>query len=176
MLLWHIGMTVLIVRYVFRDPRMDLRWVLVGSVLPDVIDKPIGAVVFHDTFGTHRVFGHTLLFPVLALFLVLLATRRGTALRKGLIGVVIGWFVHLILDGVWLSPEAFLWPLFGLSFPPIAGSELLDLVGRMIRSPWIWAGEALGAWYLAWLWRTQVRSHGGLRRFAAEGTVPLTRP
>ena len=44
MIFWHLGPTTLIVRYVFRDPAMDLRWVLAGSLLPDLIDKPWIAV------------------------------------------------------------------------------------------------------------------------------------
>ncbi len=40
MIFWHLGITVLIARYVFRDPNMDLRWLMLGSLLPDVIDKP----------------------------------------------------------------------------------------------------------------------------------------
>lgn len=173
MILWHLGLTVLVARYVFRDAAMDLRWVLIGSILPDLIDKPIAAVMFHDTFQTHRVYGHTLVLPVLTLIAVLLATSRRSAVRRGLIGLVIGWLLHLVLDGVWLSPEAFLWPGFGFTFPPIADSGLWALLGRMLRSPWIWAGEAVGAAYLLMLWRRRLSGPGEIRRFLRQGTIPL---
>lgn len=173
MILWHVGITLLIVRYVFRDPSMDLRWVALGSILPDLIDKPIGSVLFHQTFQAHRIYGHTLLFPVVSLVAVMALTRRGTPVRKALIGVVLGVFVHLILDGVWVSPDTFLWPLFGFGFPKVAGSDFPTLISAMVTSPWVWLGEALGAAYLVYLWRRHLSARGELRRFAAEGTIPL---
>lgn len=171
MILWHLGITVLVVRYVFRDPNMDLRWVLVGSILPDVIDKPIGSVFFNDTFGTHRLFAHSVLFPLLALGVVIVATGRGSALRKGLIGLVIGCLVHLVLDAAWADPEGFWWPLFGFGFTPVADSAFPELLGAVLSNPWVWAGEAVGLAYLVMLWRTHLR--GGMRRFLREGTIPM---
>jgi hypothetical protein len=173
MILWHLGITVLIVRYVFRDPRMDLRWIMVGSLLPDVIDKPIGSIFLHETFGTHRLVAHALVFPVVALGVALLLTRRGTALRRGVIAVVIGCFIHLLLDGVWTGPETFLWPFFGLEFPRVAGSDFATLVRTMLQSPMVWLGEAVGAAYLGYLWRRHLRSPGALRRFADDGRIPM---
>ena len=35
MLFWHLGATVALVRYSFRDDRMDLRFLMLGAVLPD---------------------------------------------------------------------------------------------------------------------------------------------
>lgn len=171
MIFWHLGMTVLIVRYVFRDPKMDLRWVLAGSILPDVIDKPIGSILFNDTFRTHRLFSHSVLFPVAGLVVVLLATRRGSALRKGLIGLVIGALIHLVLDAAWADPEAFWWPLFGFEFPHVADSAFGPLLGAMLRNPWVWAGEAVGLAYLAYLWRA--RLDGEIGGFLKTGTIPL---
>jgi len=173
MILWHVGATVAIARYVFRDPAMDLRWVAAGSLLPDVLDKPIGALFFNDIFGTHRLWAHALLFPVLLLFGSILATRRAGALRKGLIGLVIGMFIHLLLDGAWVDPEAFLWPLFGFEFPEIIDSDLGALVSRMVRDPLVWIGEAAGLGYLAWLWLRRLSPGGGLRTFARDGKIPL---
>lgn len=173
MIVWHLGITLLVVRYVFRDPAMDLRWVLVGSLLPDVIDKPIGSIFFHDTFGNHRIFAHALVFPVTLLLVVMLVTRRGTAMRRGAIGLVIGCFIHLVLDGVWTSPDGFLWPFFGLEFPRVAGSDFYALVAEMVRSPFVWAGEAAGIAYLVVLWRRYLTEPGALRRFASDGRIPL---
>jgi len=173
-ILWHLGATVLIVRYVFRDPAMDLRWVLVGSILPDLIDKPIGSVFFHDTFGTHRLFAHSIVFPITAFALVLLVTRRDTERRRGSIGLVIGVFVHLLLDAAWATPEAFWWPFFGWEFPTVFESDLLSLLQRMLSDPVVWVGEAIGAAYLVMLWRRYLSADGQLRRFWREdGRIDL---
>lgn len=173
MILWHLGLTTLIVRYVFRDPTMDLRWVLAGSLLPDLIDKPIGAILWNDTFHNHRLFAHALVGPVVLLTIAMLATRRGTTGRRAAVGVVIGCFVHLVLDGVWTSPEAFLWPLFGFDFPRVAGSDFATLVGDTIRSPYTWAGEAIGAAYLLYVWRRHLSRPGELVGFMRTGRVPM---
>lgn len=174
MIFWHLGATTLMVRYVFRDPDMDLRWVLAGSLLPDVIDKPIGSIFFHDTFGTHRLFAHSVLFPMVALAVVLIATTRASAIRKGLIGAVIGVFVHLLLDAAWASPEAFWWPLFGTEFPRVLDSDLVSLLGRMLSDPLVWAGEVIGLGYLVFLWRRYLAEPGALQRFiGADGAVPM---
>lgn len=176
MILWHLGATVLIVRYVFRDPDMDLRWVMAGSILPDVIDKPIGSVFFQSTFGTHRVFAHSIMFSILAFAVVLIATRRGTNWRRGFIGLVIGMFIHLLLDAAWATPEAFWWPFFGWQFPKVLDSDLLSLVGRMVSDPLVWAGEVVGAAYLVWLWRRYLAADGAVRRFVRrDGRIALPR-
>jgi membrane-bound metal-dependent hydrolase YbcI (DUF457 family) len=172
---WHLGLTVLIVRYVFRDPKMDLRWILVGSLLPDVIDKPVGSIFFHDTFGSHRLVAHAVVFPIVVLAVIMISTRRDTARRRGAIGVVVGCFIHLLLDGVWTSPETFLWPFFGFEFPRVAGSEFGTLVRSMLESPMVWLGEGLGAAYLVYLWRRHLSAPGDLKRFAGDGRVALRR-
>lgn len=171
MIFWHLGMTLLAVRYVFRDPNMDLRWVLVGAILPDVIDKPIGSILFNETFRTHRLFSHSVLFPVVALLVVLVATRRGSVIRKGLIGLVIGALLHLVLDAAWADPEAFWWPLFGLEFPHVADSAFPDLLYSMVTNPWVWVGEAIGLAYLVFLQRT--RLEGRVGDFVRTGRIPL---
>lgn len=173
MIFWHLGITVLFARYAFRDPRMDLRWVLVGSILPDLIDKPIGSVLFNESLGTDRLIAHAVVFPVLSMAVVIAVTNRGTGLRKGLIGLVIGCLFHLVLDGAWSDPEAFWWPFFGVDFPLRAESAFGPLVRRMISDPLVWAGEAVGAAYLAYLWHSYLRREGGLRGFARSGRIPM---
>ena len=174
MIFWHVGVTMAVVRYAFRDPAMDLRWVAAGSLLPDVLDKPIGSILFVDTFDSHRLFGHALAFPVVGLFVVLAVTRRGTALRKGLIGLVVGTLVHLVLDGAWADPEALWWPLFGFDFPQRVPASLAPLL-RDMASDWrVWVGEAVGLLYLVYVWWVYLREEGAVRRFMAEdGRLPM---
>ena len=173
MIFWHLGVTTLAVRYIYRDPAMDLRWVWVGALLPDLIDKPIGAVLFNESLGAHRLFAHAIVFPVVVFFSVLVATRRGSGIRRGLIGLVIGMLFHVVLDAAWAEPEAFLWPFFGWDFPPADPSSLGPLVRHMMSQPLVWVGEAVGLAYLIYLARTRVREAGGWRRVLREGTIPL---
>ena len=173
MFLWHIGATVALGRYVFRDAAMDLRWLAAGSILPDVIDKPIASILFNDTFHAHRVYGHTLAFPVLGLVAALVFPRRGSRIRKAAFAVVLGVFMHLVLDGAWTSPDAFLWPLFGWAFPTSSGSDFATLVRTMVTDPLVWVGEGFGAAYLIYLWRRHLNAPGALRRFLRDGRIPM---
>ncbi len=45
--------------------RVDIRLQLVGSLLPDIIDKPVGQFFFRETFSNDRIFSHTLLFLII---------------------------------------------------------------------------------------------------------------
>lgn len=172
MILWHVGATLAAARYVFRDPGMDLRWVAVGSLLPDLIDKPIGSIMFHDIFGTHRLVAHSIVFPVIVLAAVLTVTRRGSASRSAAIGVVIGSLFHLVLDGAWADPAAFWWPALGAGFPEVADSAFVPLLRRMVADPWVWAGEAVGAAYLVYLRRRWIAEAGGLVAVLHSGRIP----
>ncbi len=113
---------------------------------------------------------------MVGLAVVLIATQRGSAIRKGLIGATIGVFVHLLLDAAWASPEAFWWPLFGTEFPRVFDSDLPSLLSRMLSDPLVWAGEVLGLGYLVFLWRRYLGEAGDLRRFATVDGAVAMRP
>ncbi len=105
MLCWFAGLSLLAVWLVFRSPALDHRVVVAGSVLP------LAEVVL----GGPRLL-HTLLGAVAALTAVMLATRSRRLLRRRLLGLPIGLFMHLVLDGVWADTRLFWWPAFGSSF------------------------------------------------------------
>lgn len=152
MLFWHVGGALFLGRWVFRDPSMDLRVLVLGAVLPDLIDKPIGSVFFTSYFGTGRIYAHTLLFAVAVLFGVMAVTRRGSAARKRWMALPIGVFLHLLLD-MPLDSATLWWPALGLEFPSFAKGALVDLVAYLLRSPWVVAQELLGLGYLIGLYR-----------------------
>jgi hypothetical protein len=136
MVLWFAGLSWLIVWLVFRDPAFDYRFVLVGALLPDVLDAP---------FGGARV-AHTLLASAAVLIVVMLATQQRRRVRRSLLAIPIGTMLHLVLDGMWTVTEVFWWPLFGTSF----GDEPLPSVDR----GWLLVGmEVVGGLVLAWCWR-----------------------
>jgi len=85
---------------------MDYRLVFIGSLLPDLIDKPLGMILLPLNNG--RIFGHTLFF-----ILILLAI--GLKHRKALY-LSFASILHLIEDEIWNEPETLLWPLLGFDF------------------------------------------------------------
>lgn len=110
----HMGLTIAIV-YTFhrmRSPRLDLdyRLVILGSLLPDIIDKPIGYVIFQKYYENGWIYGHTLLFSV-----VLLILSYSIATKYSVLGF--STLLHLIEDGVvTYMPGTFFWPLLGWNF------------------------------------------------------------
>lgn len=129
--------------------QIDLRLLLIGSILPDIIDKPVGQVFFRDTFSNGRIFCHTLLFPLLVAFAGLYLYRRYR--KTWPLVLSFGTFVHLILDQMWLEHRALLWPLYGFAF------EKIDLTGYeegilhgLRTSPAVYVPEIIGAGILVW--------------------------
>src|SRR5262245_66662022 len=102
MFLWYVGLSVLLVALVFRSVGIDYRLVALGALAPVVVDAFIGG----------RSFGHTLLFPVALLVLVMVATiGRPRLLRRRLLCFPIGVFCGLVLSGAFTDSHRFWWPL-----------------------------------------------------------------
>ena len=153
MLFWHVGGSVLLFRYLFRDPGVDLRFLAAGAIISDVIDKPIGRIIWADHFRTGRVFGHTLLFFAVVLAVAMVLTERGTGRRKQWVAFSVGIMFHLILDAMWVTPETLLWPVLGSSFPPGVEDYWAGLLGRIVGDPSVVLEEVAGLAYLVYLWR-----------------------
>ena len=172
MLFWHVGSSVLLFRYLFRDPGVDLRFLAAGAILPDVIDKPIGRIFWADTLGTGRIYGHTLVFFVVVLFVVMVLSSRGTTWRRRWVALAVGVMFHLLLDGMWLIPDTLLWPLFGWEFPASFDDYWAGFFGRFLSDPLLMVQELFGLGYLTFLWRKAGLSDPVRRaRLFEEGTV-----
>lgn len=170
MLFWHLGGTVALIRYAFRDERMDLRFLMVGAILPDLIDTPVGLVAW-ERFQTVRLASHSLTLAALLMVAVMLTTRRGRP-RKRWMPVAIGVLMHLFLDAMWASPETLWWPLLGWEFTRTGLATVGDYMAWLFRDPRTWAGEIVGLVYLAVLaGRAGLFGREALGRFLRTGRV-----
>ena len=106
MLLWFAIVAPVLVAEVFRSPMVDYRTVALGALLP-LVEVVSGGITFVL---------HTLLGPVAALALVMGVTVNRRLLRRRLLGIPIGLFIHQVLDASWASRELFWWPAFGWGF------------------------------------------------------------
>jgi inner membrane protein len=124
--------------------RIDMRLLIIGLLLPDIIDKPIGLFIFRDTFSNGRIFSHTLLFLILiTLGGLYLYWRRN---KLWLLVLAFGTFTHLILDQMWLEPRTLLWPLYGFSFPRTDLTNWTwDMLHALLTNPAVWLPELAGA-------------------------------
>ncbi len=137
MVLWFVCLSIAGVFVIFRDAAMDYRMVSLGAVLADPID-----------FAVRGGIGpmHSLTVAVGLLLAVMGVTFGRRLLRRRLLGLVIGIFAHLVLDGAWLITDAFWWPLGGS-----VGAQRLPSVER----GWtvVVVQEVIGLIVGAWLWR-----------------------
>lgn len=151
MLFWHVGATTAFVRYAFRDPAMDLRFLALGAVVPDLIDLPIG-ILWWDALESVRLVAHSLTFGALVMVGVLAATRRGPR-RKQWMLFAVGILVHLALDAMWQAPETLWWPFLGTDFTAAGFDTYGAYVSDLLTDPVMWAGELAGLAYVVWMGR-----------------------
>ena len=136
MLLWFVGLAMVISWNVFRDPALDHRLLALGALLPLLVEAPLGHV------GPL----HSLLGAFMVLMAVMVATVGRRRLRRRLLALAIGVFLHLLLDGVWATGDVFWWPLSGWSFDDTPLPELDRSWGVVLVL------EAIGAVALCWAW------------------------
>ncbi len=150
---------------------LDIRLVLLGSLLPDIIDKPLGQVLFRQTLGNGRVFSHTLLFLFLTGASGLFLYRRSS--RTWLLALALGTGAHLVLDSMWRAPRTLLWPAYGLAFEKMdveLGQWLQDLWDGLVTNPAVYVPEIIGLIVMAWfLW--SLFGQGKLGVFIRRGRV-----
>ena len=140
MFLWFIATSVLTIYLVFTDPRFDYRWLVIGALVPDLIDAP---------FGGARVM-HSLVGAVGLLALAMLVSIGRRPLRKQLLAVPIGVLLHIVFDGAFTNKNVFWWPFTGgFDDAPLPIAErslglnlLLELAGAVMLF-WCWRAFAL---------------------------------
>lgn len=153
LLLGHLGLTIGLARVLSRD--VDVRWVAVVSLLPDLCDKPLRywiAPAF--TQGNTRTVGHSLTMILVCLLVVYLGRR---VIRAPWVMALLVW-MHAILDGMWRPAlhVSLLWPWAGHDFPPldeVGLRGLLDHLKRNLSDPVNLVGEVVGGLILLRLWR-----------------------
>jgi LexA-binding, inner membrane-associated putative hydrolase len=152
LLFGHVGLTIGLARAFSRE--VDVRWIAVASMLPDIIDKPLRYFIAPAfTQGNTRTVGHSLTVIVVGMVVLLL---RRTIREAGVVALVLP--LHLLLDGMW-GPDlrvSLLWPWAGHGFPPLNEVGMLGLWNHLVRNlsdPVNLAGELGGMLVLGYLWR-----------------------
>jgi len=143
----HLGLTLAAAKLTERfGLRPDIAIVLLGSILPDLIDKPLGYLIY-GSMASGRIFAHTLLF------LLVLAALAAILKSRPLGSLAFGVLAHQALDTIWTTPVIFLWPLLG-DFPVKAHMSVLsyfEMLMRGLQNPGILVPELLGLFFLLFL-------------------------
>ncbi|MBC7691887.1 MAG: metal-dependent hydrolase [Methylotenera sp.] len=180
----HLGIGSKMVSPVTRG--LPRRFVLIGAILPDLIDKPLYYALSLATVksgselglisGTRTV-GHT------GIFLLLLTCAAIARRSRVLAALVLGVASHLILDGVSdhfaningtaigasSAAIALIFPLQGVRFAVLPFSNVGEHLGSL-RQPWFYITEAAGALILFWDYWKSANKREITARFQAQRT------
>lgn len=139
MFFWFVGTACATVWFVFRDDRFDYRVLVLGALLPDLVDV---------AWGGARML-HSVTASTVVLAAVMFATSRGTDTRRRWLALPIGMFLHLVFDGAFADAVTFWWPVSGLS---LSDAPLPSIERGLLNLPL----EIVGLVLVVWL----ARSHG----------------
>ncbi|MBN1323445.1 MAG: metal-dependent hydrolase [Methanotrichaceae archaeon] len=142
----HVGLTLAFAEMMRRAVglRLPIVPLAIGSMLPDLIDKPLGYILY-GTPAMGRIYAHTFLF-LLLLFILMISLKN-----RLILAIFFGVLSHLILDTIWRSPKIFLWPLLG-GFPVVDSIGVLGYLQALIsalQDPMFFISETLGFAYLS---------------------------
>ena len=95
---------------------LSTGWLVAGAALPDVVDKPLGAL---GVFDVYQSVGHSAL-------LVPLAVAVAASHRRGL-AVAVGWGSHLALDALHVTVNGRASDALFLAWPVVERSDPLAI-------------------------------------------------
>ena len=150
----------------FRDTsgNLDYRMIIIGSMLPDIIDKPLLLLFSESGLFTGRSHAHTLLFAVLLL-------SAGILSRKSwLLTLALANITHLVLDSLWDNPKTLFWPFLGGFEPYEAEGWFSDIWYNMTHLPETYVPEVIGLIVTAFLVYKIVKARG-ISRFIRHGVI-----
>ena len=145
MILWFAGISFVAVAWVFASPALDYRLVVGAAVAP---------TLEHVWGGPWAA--HSLLWPVAIMTAVMLVFRGRRLRQRRWLGLAIGFFCHLVLDGAWRLTTLFWWPAFGVGIDE-ADVPTLPGIGVLLFM------ELAGAAALWWGWRRYGLDDAGRR-------------
>ncbi len=164
-----IGITVgIFLLYITKDCRA-LIYSAIGSLLPDIIDKPVGHIIL-ASLGNGRIFFHSLtVCAIVAVvgFVILMKWRH-----PGFLFIAAGMLSHQLADAMWAIPNSWYWPFMGWFRPKYSPSYFENIFSLEFSSPSELLVISLGIVFIICMvqaWRT--KNHALFRRVA--GVVGL---
>lgn len=150
----------------FRDStgHLDYRMIIIGSMLPDIIDKPLFLLFNESGLFTGRSHAHSLLFALLLL-------SGGLFSRKPwLLTLAVANVFHLFLDSIWNNPETLFWPFLGRFKPYGIEGWFSGIWYNLTHVPEIYIPEIIGLLVTGFLTYKIIKA-GGINRFVRRGII-----
>lgn len=172
--LGHLGITTAAMKkceHLFSDDnnKIDYRVVFLGSVLPDIIDKPIAFFILDSSKVSDRLFGHTLIFSIILIILGYIYSTVNC--NKNILILGVCSLIHLILDSMWLFPRTLFYPLYGINFPfRLKMSQLPIYFTKLYSRPFLFISEIIGGAILIYYF-IALRKHTRIYEFIKKGKL-----
>ena len=109
MIVWTSTISIFLFRYIFKDFKADLRYIILGSFFPILLDQSLFLI---NLYNNPISIGHSLFVTIGLLFTLMIVTKRNSNLRNKSLLFSIGSFFYLALSFTWLNQEIFLYPIF----------------------------------------------------------------
>lgn len=109
MIVWTSTISIFLFRYIFKDFKADLRYIILGSFFPILLDR---SLFLTNLYNNPISIGHSLFVTIGLLFTLMIVTKRNSNLRNKSLLFSIGSFFYLALSFTWLNQEIFLYPIF----------------------------------------------------------------
>jgi membrane-bound metal-dependent hydrolase YbcI (DUF457 family) len=106
-----IGVLIGVLLTLWRKERWLILAAAIGSVLPDLIDKPLGHIILADSVNFGRIYVHSLIVFLLFFIAGILVWRYGRSFFG--IALALGVLSHQLLDLMWEEYWNWFWPFFG---------------------------------------------------------------
>ena len=141
------GLLAGLILYKLTGQRLIIFICGLGTVLPDIIDKPLGHIILQGTLDNGRLFAHGLLLlgSITIVALIYFRSKRSYLL----LALALGILLHQLADSMFIDNVAWFWPAFG----PYVPENFPDYFGRSIiieiTSPYEWV---FGAFSFAIIW------------------------
>jgi inner membrane protein len=172
----HIGITTGIARFyekIFKKNKLknnldiDYRFIILGAVLPDLVDKPIQAVVDRGIVLEGKLIGHTLLFALFFIIMGYICLKQKKNTKVLTVGICC--LIHTILDIMWVFPNVYFYPIYGIRFPLHLDSSNLPAYAYMYLS--FYKGfEIIGLVIMAKCYYKSIK-YNGLIKFIKDGKL-----
>ncbi len=123
-----------------KELKFNRFTLLIGSILPDIIDKSIMLL----GFGTGRSFSHNLLFIWISFFVLFLSSKRNL---KVSLPFLLGLNIHLILD---LPYVPFFYPFISYEWV-VVDAPILFWINALFTNPIVQITEIMGIIFLVFI-------------------------
>lgn len=106
-----IGLIIGFILYELFHARTIIIFCAIGSVLPDIVDKLLGRIIFSSSLDNGRIFFHSLGIVLLFAIVGLIVWNYYRSFSFLIVGF--GVLIHQIVDMMWTEPVTWYYPLLG---------------------------------------------------------------